>query len=148
MEDFGQSEVDELGVKVGVDHDVFRLDVPVRDVETVHVLHSADHLRKHLGRAVLRQRTVPIEVVKQFHSPDQLHEDVGVLLRPDFLVDFNNVGVLQPGVDVNLPFQVLDVLDGNLVQVDDLDRHFGFGVNFGRFVHVRESAFADQLVCR
>lgn len=102
MENFCQPEVDQLGIELRINYNVLSFYVSMCNVERVKMLNCTDHLGKNLCSGYFGQGTVLVEIVEEFETLGQLHEDVDMRISPNSLINSDYVGVIELFMDKNL----------------------------------------------
>jgi hypothetical protein len=106
VEGLDQAEVGQVGVVVGPDEDVLRLDVPMDQARAVGFLERLGHLREQPQAA--RGVQLPVEDQPlQGRALDQAHGQEQPVVGLPRLVDGDDVLVVQPGLQLALPLEAL-----------------------------------------
>ena len=95
-----ESEIQDLGLKVGPDQDVARLQVAVDDLMLMQVMDGRDHLVHQLCLLSQRERT---RRIGEERTLDVLHYEVRRLVGLPEIVDMYDVGVAEPGQSTEPP---------------------------------------------
>lgn len=66
------------------------------------MLDSTDHLGKNLGSGYFWQGTILIKVIEEFKTLHQLHEDIGMRVSPNSLINSDYVWVVELFMNKNL----------------------------------------------
>lgn len=121
----GDPEVDDLGMRLAVDHgdeDVRRLEVAVDDALVVGVLDGETDALEELEPA-LDGEPVAVAELRDGASLDVLHREVGVaLLARAGVVDLGDAGVVHDGEGLALGLEAVDDLARGHARLDDLER--------------------------
>src|SRR2546429_3504873 len=104
-------------------HDVFRLDIAVHDPVAVRVRERARHLRRDAQRVLLGQLLLALEPVAQRFALDVRHDVIEEAGGGTRVVQRQDVGVLQPGRNLDLAQEPLGAEGRRQLRVQDLDRH-------------------------
>src|SRR5256884_6933105 len=104
-------------------HDVFRLDIAVHDPVAVRVRQRARHLRRDAQRVLLGQLLLAREPVAQRFALDVRHDIIEEAGGGTRVVQRQDVGVLQPGRNLDLAQEPLGAEGRRQLRVQDLDRH-------------------------
>ena len=115
------------------------------NVKRVKMLNCTDHLGKNLCSGYFRQGTVLVEIVEEFETLGQLHEDVDMRISPNSLINSDYVRVVELFMDKNLSPQMLQVLDGKPLKTNHFDSNFSFRVYFNSLVDVCETPFSNHV---
>ena len=117
-----QSEIHYLQSQIVVKQQVFWLEVSVTHAALVDVLDARDELEVELAGLLLRQPSVPDDVVEQLTAAAVLHDHVELLFSFNNLVELNDVGVTHLLENLDFPGDSLDVLlIVDLVFLEDLN---------------------------
>ena len=103
LENFTESKVDELDVSLGVEHDVFGLEVPVHDVEVVQVLQGAHDLAEVEQGELFQQHALRLHESEELSAAAELLDEVEPLLGLERVEHFDEERVLDQGQHV--PFR-------------------------------------------
>lgn len=99
----GEAKVGDLEVAVGVEEEVLRLEIAVRDAVAVAELERGDELREVAPRELLRQTAAARELVEELAAAGVVDDEVDLCFRGQNLVDFEDVRVVVEaahGVDL------------------------------------------------
>lgn len=103
-----KTEVNEFGIPVSVEHDVFALDVSMENPLRFQVLESWQNLLENLGSESLRKRSIVVDVIKKLSILTEFHENVNFFVAFKELVNSGDVGVEKSFVDFDLKSCLFD----------------------------------------
>ena len=111
VDQFGDTEVEQLHATFGVDQDVRRLQIPVDHQVSMRVGDGLADLREQAQ--ALRQRRAGLRAVRRDrHTLDEFHRHIGPAVGRDAaVVEAGNAGVLQPGEDLPFDVEALELRD-------------------------------------
>jgi len=108
--DSAETEVDDLGLELVVDHDVVQLQIPVGNVLGMETLDGLDDLTEDATGSLLGDGTTKrLDEAKEVPSADVLHEEVDVVAIFPAAMGTRNVGVMQDLASSDLVVDVLTV---------------------------------------
>ena len=152
-----ETEVNEFGVPVSVEEDVFALDVPMENPLWFQVLQSWQNLFENLGSESLRKRSIVIDEVEKFSILTEFHENVHFFIIFNKLVNSGDVGVEKSFMDVDLKscffdffcwhFGFVEDFDCNCLSCGFVDGFVHFGVRtHSDFLFWNKNKFTDQVI--
>lgn len=144
MPQFGQTEVQNLGVAIRTDDYVLRFEIAVNDAALVRCRDSGGDLRPDAEGIVQRKRAVP-KAITQALSGDQLHGDEAEPILGADLEDGGDVGVIECRCGLGLLHEAAHAVGrffGALAE--HLDRNFALEVVVVGEVHLAHSASAEE----
>ena len=140
-----ESEIDDLGPTVRIEHDVAGLEVAVHDTLRMSRRQAIRHLHGHQQRFVERERSA-IEALLQALSVDQLHGDIGQGFGLSDVVDGGDVGMVERRRGPSLTTKALGLVASRLADVEHLEGHVTPESHVARFEHPPHAALADEGV--
>ena len=110
----------------------------------VRVIERQRHFPNDAHRFVDRQRALPEQPVPQVLALDERHREPELARGLSGVVDAQDVGMLEPGGDLDFPLEPLVAHGGGELGEHDLERHRPVPVDVVREVH-RGHPSATQL---
>ena len=138
-----ETEVDEFGVPVSVEEDVFALDVPMENPLWFQVLEGWQNLFENLGSEPLRKRSIVIDEVEKFPVLAQFHENVHFFVVLEELINSGDVGVEKSFMDVDLKSRFFNLFCWHFGFVEDFDCDCLSGGFVDGFVHFGVRTHSD-----
>mmetsp|Transcript_96849 Transcript_96849/g.278698 ORF Transcript_96849/g.278698 Transcript_96849/m.278698 type:complete len:256 (-) Transcript_96849:316-1083(-) len=132
----GQAEVHDFTPHLGVQQDVFELQIAVDDLFRMHVVDRPRDLLEELPRLVLRQEALPLNVGPQLASGTELHDEAHVFRVIRDIKDLDDVRVLQ------CP-ERLDLLEDSLEVPNMLEAGFEHELHGGNLAGLGMHTFHD-----
>ena len=138
----GDSEIGHQRVVLPGQQDVPRLDVPVHDAVAVSAVERVGDLAGEAHRLVDRQLPLAVEPGAERFSLDEGHGEPEQRSGPARVEDGEDVGVLQPGGELNLPLEPFGPECHRQVGAQQLERHAPAMSQILDEVHRRHTAVA------
>ncbi len=144
------AEIGELGVALGVDHDVGRLDVAMDDARLVREFERIQQLGHQAENRAEVVPLVGVEVVLELLALDVLHHDVREIALGSEVVHLHDVAVVEPRDGAHFTLEAHgNHARGFLIELageDGLDRHPAAQVRVEAVVHQTHRPLAENAL--
>ena len=132
---------------VVIKKEILRLEVPMDNVELVHVLNAGKNLLVELAGFVFLQLRVLHDVVEKFATTRVFHNEIKLLWRFYNFIKLNDVRMADHFQDVDLSGDSFDVrYICNPFLFKNLDRNFLPGQSVGAKLDLSEGALANRFL--
>ncbi len=142
-----KAEVGDLRIVPGVDQDIGRLDIPMHHPLTERMVEREAAFEKDADGPVHRQQAIDRAKLVERLALDILHDDVGLIVFNDRVVDLDDVRVIETSSD--RPFNLEQLAQAPrhhgviATKADQFDRDLASAVRIARQVDDRRRAFAQ-----
>ncbi|MEZ5466100.1 MAG: hypothetical protein R3F18_00345 [Lysobacterales bacterium] len=123
LQGLGDAEIQQLGLALGVHHDVAGFEIPMHHQLPMGVIHRRCNLDEQLQSLPQRQ-PARSRVVEYRRARDKFHGDIGRAIRAFASVDEpGDVGMVEPCKDPAFPGKTLQQIATTIGAADGLDGH-------------------------
>ena len=141
----GDAEIQQLDLPARGDLDVVRLDVAVDDAVLVDVFEGLADFLEHVERLVERELAQLADALGERLAVHVLHDDAGLALALDEVVERGDVRVLEARLDARLVEEALDGAEAVARVRQRLDRHHAVDLRVDGPIHLSHPALAEVI---
>src|SRR5262249_5094622 len=102
------AEVSELRCTVRAQQNVFRLEIAMKNSETVDTCHRVREVERDRDDVIYRERMIAFDACRQRSSLDELHDDVAVPILGERRDCFDDVRMIQVPQELGLALKAIE----------------------------------------